>query len=113
MRISITVASERGPRVLEVSGELDIDSAPRLCAAIHGEQRPLAGEDVIADLSALEFCDSTGLRALIDAAREVEVAGGRMIVVVPEDGPLRRTLRLAGAEEFLNLARAEAVKSAG
>jgi anti-sigma B factor antagonist len=113
MQISVTVKSARGPRVIEVAGELDINSAPRLCAAIQGDPRPLAGEHVIADLTAVEFCDSTGLRALIDASREVEIAGGRMIVLVPEDGPLRRTLRLAGAEEFLNLAREETVKSAG
>ena len=43
--------------------------------------------DVIVDLSRVCFCDSTGLRALMDAAREVAIAGGRLVAIVPEDGP--------------------------
>jgi anti-sigma B factor antagonist len=58
---------------------------------------------VIVDLSRVDFCDSTGLRALLDAAREVNVAGGELIAIVPEDGPVRRLVTLTGAQEFLGV----------
>jgi anti-sigma B factor antagonist len=101
--LSLTVERRRGLRVVDARGELDLDSAPTLCAALRDGARRCDGEHVIADLTNVGFCDSTGLKALLDAAREVEIAGGRLIAVVPEDGPVRRTLALTGAEEFLGV----------
>jgi anti-sigma B factor antagonist len=90
--------------LIEVAGELDLDGAPALCAAIQDGRSPLDPDDVIVDLSRVGFCDSTGLRALMDAAREVAIAGGRLVAIVPEDGPVRRLVTLTGAEEFLGVA---------
>ena len=65
--LEVTERQEAGVRVLDVTGELDINTAPALClrleAARHG-----GSPRVLVDLSGLEFCDSTGLRALIMAA---------------------------------------------
>src|SRR3954468_18339636 len=99
----LTVAVKRRPGMvlIEVAGDLDIDGAPSLCAAIEDGRRPLGPAHVIVDLSRVSFCDSTGLRALIGASREVAIAGGRLVVIVPEDGPVRRLLELTGAQEFL------------
>jgi len=101
---ALTVAVDHRPGmvIIDVAGELDLDGAPALCAAIEGGRRAL-GPDVIVDLSRVRFCDSTGLRALMDAAREVAIAGGRLVAIVPEDGPVRKLVRLTGAEEFLGV----------
>ena len=101
---ALTVAVDHRPGIviIDVAGELDLDGAPSLCAAIEGGRRAL-GPDVIVDLSRVGFCDSTGLRALIDAAREVAVAGGRLVAIVPEDAPVRRVIALTGAQEFLGV----------
>jgi anti-sigma B factor antagonist len=103
LQSTLTVAVDRraGQVVIDVAGELDLDGAPALCAAIGDGRSPLDPDDVIVDLSRVSFCDSTGLRALIDASREVAIAGGRLVAIVPEDGPVRRLMALTGAQEFL------------
>jgi anti-anti-sigma factor len=59
---------------------------------------------VVLDLSELAFCDSSGLRALVGAVREVEINGGRAALAVPPGGVLERILGLTGLGEFLNVA---------
>lgn len=89
--------------VVRATGELDIDSAPRLCAAIEEAARMSRPPRVVIDLVGVSFCDSTGLRALIGAVREVEVLGGRAVVAAEPDGALDRLLVLSGLGEFLRV----------
>jgi anti-anti-sigma factor len=93
----VRVEDHPGIALVEVEGELDLDGAPDLCAAIQDRAR----DHVIVDLSGVGFCDSTGLKALIDAAREVAIGGGQLVAIVPEDGPVRRVIAMTGAAEFL------------
>ena len=51
---------------------------------------------VVIDFTGVSFCDSTGLRALIGAVREVEVLGGRAVVAAEPEGALDRLLVLSG-----------------
>ncbi|HEY6886367.1 MAG TPA: STAS domain-containing protein [Solirubrobacter sp.] len=101
--LALTVEQHRGATVVTVEGELDLDGAPQLCAAIQDGRRPASPEQVFVDLTRVGFCDSTGLRALMDAAREVAVSGGRLVAIVPDDGPVRQVIAMTGAEEFLAL----------
>ena len=54
-----------GGVLLRVSGELDIVSEPQFASALANVTRP----PIRVDLSELAFMDSTGLRALLGAAR--------------------------------------------
>ena len=99
----MTVDRRPGIAVIDVAGELDLNGAPALCAAIEEVRSPRDRDRVIVDLSRVGFCDSTGLRALVNAAREVAIAGGRLVVIVPEEGPVRQVIRLTGAQEFLDV----------
>jgi anti-sigma B factor antagonist len=101
--LAVTVQRRAGATLVTVEGELDLDGAPQLCAAIEDGRRPARPEPVFVDLTRVVFCDSTGLRALMDAAREVAVSGGRFVAIVPDDGPVRRVITMTGAEEFLAL----------
>lgn len=88
---------------VRATGELDLDTAAQLCGAI-GEAATQAREPrVVVDLTGIEFCDSTGLRALIGAVREVEVLGGLAVVAVEPEGALDRVLALSGLHEFLRV----------
>ncbi|MBE2316044.1 STAS domain-containing protein [Solirubrobacter sp. CPCC 204708] len=90
--------------VIRVRGELDLSTAGRLCrtvGAVAGVRRRMR---VVLDLSELAFCDSTGLRALVGAVREVEINGGRAALVAPPGGKLARLLDLSGLGEFLRVA---------
>lgn len=102
----LNVDIDEGPvAVVRATGELDLNSAARLAAAIteaatrDGQLRPR----VVVDLVGLEFCDSTGLRALIGAVKEVEVLGGRAVVAATPQGAVGRLLTLSGLGEFLRV----------
>ena len=83
-------------------GELDLSTAPRLCVALDAARRGGARR-VLVDLSAVEFCDSSGLRSLVGERMEMEAAGGRLAVVCAPDGPVARLFELTGAHEMLSI----------
>jgi anti-sigma B factor antagonist len=97
---SVDERDESGVRVIAVAGELDIATAPQLCARLDATRvgrRP----QLLVDLSAVDFCDSTGLRALLGAASEVRAHGGRFAIVCPASGDVARLLEIVGAGEWL------------
>lgn len=86
---------------IRVHGELDLSTAPGLCGTV---ERTAGRRHVLIDLSELRFCDSTGLRALVGAVREIEINGGRAALAVPPGGAMDRVLQLSGLGEFLRVA---------
>jgi anti-sigma B factor antagonist len=99
MALSIEPHEVEGVPVLAVAGELDIGTAPRLVTQIDRA----CTKRLLVDLSALEFCDSTGLRALFGAAQEARVRRARLRIVAPANAGAARVFELAGASEFLPL----------
>lgn len=91
--------------IVRATGELDLSTAARLCRAIAtaAAQTSLRPPRVVIDLTGVEFCDSTGLRALCRGVREVEVLGGRGVLAVTPDGMLDRVLSMSGLREFLRV----------
>jgi anti-sigma B factor antagonist len=91
---------EAGVRVIAVAGELDIATAPELCARLDSS-RTVRRPRLLVDLSDVDFCDSTGLRALLGAASEVRAHGGRFAIVCPPTGDVARLLEIVGASEWM------------
>jgi anti-sigma B factor antagonist len=91
---------EAGVRVVAVAGELDIATAPELCARLDSS-RAVRKPRLLVDLSQVDFCDSTGLRALLGAAAEVRAHGGRFAIVCPPAGDVARLLAIVGAAEWM------------
>ena len=91
-----------GVRLLEVFGELDLATAPKLCALIDAARIHRAKRLVI-DLTAVDFCDSTGLRALLGASTEMRVSGGRLTIACLPNGAVARLFELVGARERLRV----------
>ena len=79
-------------RLLEVFGELDLATAPRLCSLLDAA-RIQRVKRLVVDLTGVDFCDSTGLRALMGASTELRVGGGRLAVAVLPDSGGRATVR--------------------
>jgi anti-anti-sigma factor len=65
--LSVSLKREGDRHVLALAGELDLTSAGRLLDAV-GASCAMDITELVVDLSALEFLDSSGLRALLDAA---------------------------------------------
>jgi anti-sigma B factor antagonist len=70
---------ERANGVIEVVGELDLASAQRL-AAVLNRQIDAGRQEVVLDLSKLRFCDSSGLTVFVQAHRNLQRAGGRLVL---------------------------------
>lgn len=94
-----TLHQERGGRsVLELAGELDLASAPGLADAIADASR---SGHVLVDLSGLVFMDSSGLRVLLEAARDAQSDGWRLEL---RRGPetVQRVFTLSSTERLLS-----------
>jgi anti-sigma B factor antagonist len=91
-----------GVHVLALVGDLDLTAAPYLASRLDAA-RSDGVRRILVDLSDLRFCDSSGLRALVGAARELRIAGGRLTVACPGAGPVARLLDLTGTREALNV----------
>jgi anti-sigma B factor antagonist len=84
--VAVSADPERDGTLLRVSGELDLVTAPQLEAALAA----VTAQPARIDLSGLVFMDSTGLRALLGAAREhpgLQING-------PLQPPVQRLLEL-------------------
>lgn len=83
--------------VLVLVGELDLDSSGDLRAALDRAFAEPAGV-VVVDCAGLEFCDSTGLNALLRAKARAAVDGSRIELAWPRPLILRM-LELTGATD--------------
>ena len=71
-----------GLYVVSLTGELDIASAPELPRRL--DTLHAAGRyHVVVDLSKLTFIDSSGINALVVAAKAIQGNGGEMTLVAP------------------------------
>jgi len=98
----ITERDVAGIRVISASRELDLATAAELCARVDAA-RHAGRKRLLLDLTRLEFCDSSGLRALIRASEEVRASSGRLVVVPPVAGAVTHLFALTGADELLPL----------
>ncbi len=100
-QLELALAEHDGVQVVELTGELDVDSVDELEAALAGASGG-ARPRVCLDMSRLAFIDSTGMAAVIRAHLAVVEAGGAFAVVaVP--GAVRRTLETTGLMQMLSV----------
>ena len=98
MTFAVTRLSRPDGPCVAVSGEVDIETAPRLRRTLVDAAG--AGQPVVVDLGAVTFMDSSGLAALIVAQRAATAAGSTIEL---ENVPpaVRRLLSLTGMDTFL------------
>lgn len=87
---------------MSVHGEIDLYTVPRLrgeLAAALGGGGPVR---LIVDLSGVDFCDSTGVNALLAAHRQAQEAGGDLELAGPRPG-VRKILQVTGLESVFTV----------
>ena len=97
--LTIEVHREGNEAVLTLTGELDPHTAPLLAEELDG----LEAEGVTAVvlvLSNLGFIDSSGLRVLIAADRDITERGGTLTLRSPSE-TVRRLLEITGLNDHL------------
>jgi anti-anti-sigma factor len=100
MRFDIEGSERDGVRLVAVSGELDVATAPLLAARLMEAE---AGEAslIVLDLSGVSFMDSTGLHVILSAHARSQQNGGRLrLTKGPEQ--VQRLLELCGAHDRLS-----------
>jgi anti-sigma B factor antagonist len=90
-----------GTVLLVISGELDLASAPQLAATL--DDLAAAGSVVQLDLSGVSFIDSTGLGAVVRAARAARTNGWRLTVCRDLQAQAARLFDIAGVWAELGL----------
>jgi anti-sigma B factor antagonist len=92
--LSIHVHVVDDNQVFELTGSLDIATSPTVRAALTSASER-GNHRLIADLSRVDFLDSTGLGALIGGQRRAKEFGGEVRLVAKE-GQILRLLRITG-----------------
>jgi anti-sigma B factor antagonist len=97
--LALSAHSAGDVTVAELTGELDIGSAPALREQLRGLLRP-GFSRLVLDLSKVTFCDASGLAVLLSTGRHAGQLGGflRLAAVSPQVG---QALNITGLRQHL------------
>ncbi|MQA25335.1 MAG: anti-sigma factor antagonist [Micromonosporaceae bacterium] len=101
MELSLQTRTVADNTVLEVGGEIDVYTAPRLRERLleliaEGERR------LLVDLAGVEFLDSTGLGVLVGVQRLLGAQGGHLGLVCRQERILK-VFRITGLDRFFDM----------
>lgn len=101
MSLTVTVETTDGRAVLGARGEIDIRSAAELRAQL---ERVLddGATDVVLDLRAVTFVDSTALSVMVGAHKRLARDGGALEVVTGASA-VRRVLEVTGLDRVFRV----------
>jgi anti-anti-sigma factor len=96
--LSIRIREEDPVRTIVLEGELDLANCGSLAAQL---ERETEGE-VVLDMSALEFIDSTGISLLVATHRRLNTDGTVRFRLIGSESPaVQRVMALTGLESEL------------
>lgn len=88
MEVTVTSRTSGARTVVQVTGEIDVYTAPllreELASLIDAEHREL-----VVDLTGVGFMDSTGLGVLVGALKKVRTLGGDLQLVINSEKVLK------------------------
>ncbi|GAB3206286.1 anti-sigma B factor antagonist [Marinactinospora thermotolerans DSM 45154] len=82
--------------MVAIRGEIDLYTAPRLHDELIGALDGGASR-LIADLSGVDFCDSTGINVLLSAMKRAREKGGDLVLVAPRPA-VTKILQITGLD---------------
>jgi anti-sigma B factor antagonist len=101
MHLQIDVTRIAGFTVVSPQGEIDFATGPQLKDAI--TELLLAGQvDLVIDLLAVDFIESTGLGALIGGRRRAHALKGSLVLVCTEQQMLK-IFRITGLDKVFTI----------
>ena len=101
MDLRLDVSEQDGWSVLQVGGEIDVATAPRL----REQLIKLVNEErfrIVVDLESVDFIDSTGLGVLIGALKRVRSRDGDLHLVCSDDRILR-VFEITGLDQIFTI----------
>jgi anti-sigma B factor antagonist len=97
MELSLATRTVAEHTVLEVGGEVDVYTAPRLRERLV-ELVDGGARHVVVDLVRVDFLDSTGLGVLVGALKRLRAAGGTFSLVCSKE-PLLKIFRITALDQ--------------
>lgn len=101
--LEINQRTVEGIVVVEVSGEIDLETAPALDTALRAALRDAGAGGCIADLTDVSFLGSIGLTTLLNATQAAERRREPLRIVVDSNRPVIRPIETTGLDEVLRL----------
>lgn len=89
--------------VIEVVGEVDMDTSPQLDAAVTSAFQQPGADRYVLDLTRVTYLASAGLTSLVNATRRAEARTEPLLVVVDSTRPVIRPIELTGLDTVLRL----------
>lgn len=86
----------QGARVLALTGEIDLSTAPQVEKVISTELENLGGKVFVVDLTGVAFLASAGMATLIGTRESASRKGSDFRLVVAPNGAAHRSLEIAG-----------------
>lgn len=99
--LTITTRDAATGPVLEITGDLDYETAPELRKAVDGITVDV-GQLLVLDLAGLDYCDSSGISALL-SARSVAIEHGSHLALAAVPANTARILGIAGLDQVFSL----------
>jgi anti-sigma B factor antagonist len=101
MELSLAARTVAEYVVLEIGGEVDVYTAPKLRERL---MQMVNGGDkhVVVDLGRVEFLDSTGLGVLVGAHRRLRARDGSLDLVCPHER-LLKVFRITGLDNVFDI----------
>jgi anti-sigma B factor antagonist len=97
MELSLSTRTVGEHTVLEVGGEVDVYTAPRLRERLI-ELIDAGDRRIVVDLGRVDFLDSTGLGVLVGALKRLRPAGGTFGLVCGKE-PLLKIFRITALDQ--------------
>lgn len=111
MDLTLETREIDGKTVVAVGGEIDVYTAPKLRDTI-SDIVSGGAYDLVVDLSAVEFLDSTGLGVLVGGLKKVRAHDGSLALVCAE-GRLLKIFRITGLAKVFTIHADQASALAG
>jgi anti-sigma B factor antagonist len=103
MTLTLSHRKTNGDAVIVLDGELDLATAPDL-SRLAGQLVGDGAGNIIVDAERLTFCDSSGLRILVEIANDLRPSGGRVTIIKAQPIVLR-VLELTGLDRAILINR--------
>ena len=88
--------------VVALAGEIDLYTAPRLQTELMSVLSVNKPAQIVVDMSAVEFCDSTGMNVLLAAHRVATEHGGELTLAAPRPS-VRKILEVTGLQSVFTI----------
>ena len=98
--MSCEIRDEQGAAVVSLSGDIDLESSPKVRAALLDcvGTRPV----VLVEMSGISYIDSSGVASLVEAFQLARKSDTRFALAAPSDAA-RRVLELARLDKVFNI----------